>query len=150
MYQFSDLQEVHFDVVMISTLIREMVISLQPYRYTSVASVSSRIARKLEREQKENGMGRRKGGEETLQAVPSLPSPSPFIPFFALVLTRAEPLATQASHIPLLYLYSFLVESQSISKRQGPVLKGLKNDMEVVLKLKLLPFRRHLFCFVFA
>ena len=115
-----------------------------------VASVSSRIARKLEREQKENGRGRRKGGEETLQAVPSLPSPSPFIPFFALVLTRAEPLATQASHIPLLYLYSFLVESQSISKRQGPVLKGLKNDMEVVLKLKLLPFRRHLFCFVFA
>ena len=113
-----------------------------------VASVSSRIARKLEREQKENGRERRKGGEETLQAVPSLPSPSPFIPFFALVLTRAGPLATQASHIPLLYLYSFLVESQSISKRQGP--EGLKNDMEVVLKLKLLPFRRHLFCFVFA
>ena len=41
------------------------------------------------------------------------------------------------SHIPLLlHLYSFRVESQSISKRQGPVLKGQKNDMEVVLKLK--------------
>ena len=125
-----------------------MVISLQPY--TSVASVSSRIARKLEREQKENGRGRRKGGEETLQAAPSLPSPSPFIPFFALVLTRAEPLATQASHIPLLYFYSFLVESQSISKRQGPVLKGLKNDMEVVLKIKASSIQAPLVLFCFC
>ena len=76
--------------------------------------------------------------------------PPPLQSFFCSRSTRAELLDTQASHIPLLYLYSFLVESQSISKRQGPVLKGLKNDMEVVLKLKLLPFRRHLFCFVFV
>ena len=147
MYQFSDLQEVHFDVVMISTLIREMVISLQPYtNLACVASVSIRIARKLEREQKENRRGTRKGGEETLQAVPSIPSPSPFIPFFALVPLARNRLLRRLT----IYLYSFLTESQSISKRQGPVLKGLKNDMEVVLKLKLLPFRRHLFCFVFA
>ena len=144
MYQFSDLQEVHFDVVMISTLIREMVISLQPY--TSVASVSSRIARKMEREQKENGRGRR----GNVASGSFTPLPLPLHSFFCSRSTRAEPLATQASHIPLLYLYSFLVEGQSISKRQGPVLKGLKNDMEVVLKLKLLPFRRHLFCFVFV
>ena len=58
-----------------------------------------------------------------------------------------------------IYLYStftlFGWNGQSISKRQGPVLKGLKNDMEVVLKLKASSSYSGatcfvLFCFVFA
>ena len=61
-----------------------------------VASVSSRvIARKLEREQKKKEGG---GGR-----VPSLPSPSPFIPFFALVpvfSTNSRGTACYAGYVP--------------------------------------------------
>ena len=149
MYQFSDLQEVHFDVVMISTLIREMVISLQPYtslRSKRFQSNSAKVGAGAKRKWK----GEEEGRRGNAASGSFTPLPLPLHSFFCSRSTRAEPLATQASHIPLLYLYSFLLEGQSISKRQGPVLKGLKNDMEVVLKLKLLPFRRHLFCFVFV
>ena len=73
------------------------------------------------------------GGRETLrswananrgvcgQAVPSLPSPSPFIPFFLLSSqfsrrTRAEPLATQAKE-PTAYIFHDF--SKSAKRKTG-------------------------------
>ena len=87
---------------------------LSLFHIACVASVSSRvIARKLEREQKKKKW---KGkGEGRRGNFPSLPSPSPLIPFFLLSSqlsrrTRAEMLAMQALfHRALVSFHGFSV-----------------------------------------
>ena len=92
----------HFDVVMISTLIREMVISLQPYtslRSKRFQSNSAKVGAGAKRKWK----GEEEGRRGNAASGSFTPLPLPLHSFFCSRSTRAEPLATQASHIPLLF-----------------------------------------------
>ena len=103
------------------------------FRYLAcVASASSRvIARKLEREQKKIGKWKESGEEKT--ALPSLPSPSPVIPFFfALVPTFSTNLRGNACYAG----YPLFCSS---SAQNCLILPAECSPQKLLIQLKILP-----------